>query len=127
MFAVRATLIGVPGFVAIGEHHIVADLLFRTVGVGSRAGTLAVSARPSLLLASLGHGLLLFVNRTALNHGIASVAPVRVLGLVAALPEIAVHVVVALLIHAAAAHGPFAVPNAGFRFVDGIVPSGAIG
>jgi hypothetical protein len=30
------------------------------------------------------------------------------------------------LIHAAAAHRPFAQADAGFRLVDGIVPSGAI-
>jgi hypothetical protein len=35
-------------------------------------------------------------------------------------------VVVALLIHAAAANRPFALPDADLRFVDGIVPSGAI-
>jgi hypothetical protein len=53
MLAVHAALIGVLGFIPVREHHVVSDLLLLKVSVRATAGTLAVSARPDLLLPSL--------------------------------------------------------------------------
>ena len=53
MLAVHAALIGVLGFIPVREHHVVSDFLLLKVSVRATAGTLAVSARPDLLLPSL--------------------------------------------------------------------------
>ena len=58
-YAVHTALIGMLGFVAIREHHVLSDLLLWNVGIGSRPGTLTMSARPDLLFPALGHGSLL--------------------------------------------------------------------
>jgi hypothetical protein len=59
MLAVHPALIGVLGFVSIGQHHVISDLLLCKVRIGSRSSTLAMGACPDVLFASLGHGYLL--------------------------------------------------------------------
>jgi hypothetical protein len=120
LLAVHAALIGMQGFVAIGKHHVFSDLVLCDVGAGARPGSLSVSACSSSLFASsVGHGFLPFPNRTRLAAGLLLLRRFRLLRLVAALAGIIVLVVIALLIHPAAAYRPFALPYAGFCLVKG--------
>src|SRR5947208_8874716 len=93
LLAVHAALIGMPGFVAIGEHHVFADLVLCDVGLGAHPGALPVSACSGLFLASSGHGSSFPEPDSFLTAGLFLLYRFRLLRFVTALTWIVVLVV----------------------------------
>src|ERR1043166_7395989 len=58
LFAVLAALVGMPRLVAVGQHHVLADLLRRKFAGGAAAVVLAARAGTDAFLAGVSHGRL---------------------------------------------------------------------